>query len=299
MLRVWGCGCPGRGVRLRHRHQRGRRDPHQLPRRRGRRARAAASRSVFDDGTAKPAEVVGTDPLTDLAIIKAEDASRTHPGAAGPLGHLDVGEQVVAIGSPFGLEATVTSGIVSALHRPVSVGGQGGSGDHLPRDPDRRRDQPGQLRRPAGEHAGRGRRHQLLDPYGASSSRTPEAPSASASRSRSTRCSRSSTSSATARRPRTPASGSRCRTSRSTTSCSAARASPRSRWIGGRRGRTRGVATWWSRSTTSRSPTLLAGRHDPRPPARRHGHADRRTRRRAAAARSDTRQRRGGAGLMT
>jgi putative serine protease PepD len=83
---------------------------------------------VFDDGTARPAEVVGTDPLTDLAIIKAEDASGLTPAPLGQSGNLDVGEQVVAIGSPFGLEATVTSGIVSALHRPVSVGGgQGGS----------------------------------------------------------------------------------------------------------------------------------------------------------------------------
>jgi len=82
---------------------------------------------VFDDGTAKPAEVVGTDPLTDLAIIRADEASGLTPAPLGQSRNLDVGEQVVAIGSPFGLEATVTSGIVSALHRPVSVGGQGGS----------------------------------------------------------------------------------------------------------------------------------------------------------------------------
>ena len=80
---------------------------------------------AFNDGKTVPAQVVGTDPLTDLAIIKAEGVSGLKPATLGESKNLDVGEQVVAIGSPFGLEATVTSGIVSALHRPVSVGGQG------------------------------------------------------------------------------------------------------------------------------------------------------------------------------
>ncbi len=76
----------------------------------------------FNDGTTAPAQVVGTDPLTDLAVIRAQGVSGLTPAKLGESGNLDVGEQVVAIGSPFGLEATVTSGIVSALHRPVSVG---------------------------------------------------------------------------------------------------------------------------------------------------------------------------------
>jgi len=76
----------------------------------------------FNDGTAAEAEVVGTDPVTDLAVIKAQDVSGLTPAKLGKSGNLDVGEEVVAIGSPFGLEATVTSGIVSALNRPVSVG---------------------------------------------------------------------------------------------------------------------------------------------------------------------------------
>ncbi|MFZ5845799.1 MAG: trypsin-like peptidase domain-containing protein [Actinomycetota bacterium] len=79
----------------------------------------------FNDGSTAPAEVIGTDPLTDLAVIKAQDVSGLTPAKLGQSGNLDVGEQVVAIGSPFGLDATVTSGIVSALHRPVSVSGQG------------------------------------------------------------------------------------------------------------------------------------------------------------------------------
>ncbi len=84
---------------------------------------------AFNDGKTAPAEVVGTDPLTDLAIIKAQGVSGLTPATLGESGNLDVGEQVVAIGSPFGLEATVTSGIVSALHRPVSIADQGSSID--------------------------------------------------------------------------------------------------------------------------------------------------------------------------
>jgi putative serine protease PepD len=70
---------------------------------------------------------VGTDPLTDLAVIQAKGVSGLTPATLGKSGNLDVGENVVAIGSPFGLQATVTSGIVSALQRPVSVGGSTGT----------------------------------------------------------------------------------------------------------------------------------------------------------------------------
>jgi putative serine protease PepD len=76
----------------------------------------------FNDGTTAPATIVGTDPLTDLAVIKAKGVSGLDPATLGHSDQLDVGEAVVAIGSPFGLDATVTTGIVSALNRPVSVG---------------------------------------------------------------------------------------------------------------------------------------------------------------------------------
>ena len=76
----------------------------------------------FADGTSADAEVLGTDPLTDTAVIKAEDVSDLTPATIGKSANLGVGEGVVAIGSPFGLDATVTSGIVSALDRPVNVG---------------------------------------------------------------------------------------------------------------------------------------------------------------------------------
>ncbi len=80
----------------------------------------------FNDGTVKRATILGTDPLTDLAVIKAQDVSGLQPATIGRSTSVAVGENVVAIGSPFGLEATVTSGIVSAVNRPVSVGSSEG-----------------------------------------------------------------------------------------------------------------------------------------------------------------------------
>ena len=76
----------------------------------------------FNDGTSADAEVLGTDPLTDTAVIKAQDVSGLTPATIGKSANLGVGQGVVAVGSPFGLDATVTSGIVSALNRPVNVG---------------------------------------------------------------------------------------------------------------------------------------------------------------------------------
>jgi putative serine protease PepD len=76
----------------------------------------------FNDGKSAPAEILGTDPLTDTAVIKAKDVSGLTPATIGSSGKLVVGQGVVAIGSPFGLDSTVTSGIVSALNRPVNVG---------------------------------------------------------------------------------------------------------------------------------------------------------------------------------
>jgi putative serine protease PepD len=83
----------------------------------------------FNDGSKAEATVLGTDPLTDTAVIQAKDVTGLTPATIGKSADLKVGEGVVAIGSPFGLESTVTSGIVSALNRPVDVGsdGQGNS----------------------------------------------------------------------------------------------------------------------------------------------------------------------------
>jgi putative serine protease PepD len=83
---------------------------------------------TFHDGRTVEAEVLGLDPLTDLAVIQAADASDLQPADLGNSDDLRVGEQVIAFGSPLGLDGTVTSGIVSALNRPVTAGGgQGGN----------------------------------------------------------------------------------------------------------------------------------------------------------------------------
>jgi putative serine protease PepD len=79
-------------------------------------------RVYFEDGTSAPAEILGTDPLTDTAVIKAEGVTDLAPATIGQSANLDVGQDVIAFGAPFGLDSTVTSGIVSALDRPVNVG---------------------------------------------------------------------------------------------------------------------------------------------------------------------------------
>ncbi|WP_407550645.1 trypsin-like peptidase domain-containing protein [Streptomyces sp. Pv4-95] len=93
---------------------------------------------TFSDGSKKTAEVVGTDPDKDLALIKVRGAKGLTKATLGDSGKVAVGDPVVAIGSPEGLTGSVTSGIVSALNRDVTVakdedqgqgqGGQGGGG---------------------------------------------------------------------------------------------------------------------------------------------------------------------------
>ncbi len=77
----------------------------------------------FNDGSSADATIVGRDPLTDLAVIRAEDVSGLKPAMMGDSDGLQVGQQVVAVGAPFGLESTVTTGVVSALNRPVATRG--------------------------------------------------------------------------------------------------------------------------------------------------------------------------------
>ncbi|WP_327704292.1 trypsin-like peptidase domain-containing protein [Streptomyces decoyicus] len=90
---------------------------------------------TFSDGSRKTAEVTGTDPGKDLALIKVRGAKGLTAASLGDSDKISVGDQVVAIGSPEGLTGSVTSGIVSALNRDVTVpkeqgqgqdGGQGG-----------------------------------------------------------------------------------------------------------------------------------------------------------------------------
>ncbi|MFI8828170.1 S1C family serine protease [Streptomyces sp. NPDC053431] len=82
------------------------------------------------DGKSYDAKVVGTDPDKDLALIKLEGASGLKAATLGDSSKVRVGDEVVAIGSPEGLTGTVTSGIVSALDRDVTVAKEdGGQGD--------------------------------------------------------------------------------------------------------------------------------------------------------------------------
>jgi putative serine protease PepD len=74
-----------------------------------------------NDGRVLTAKVVGTDPLSDLAVIKVDNPSGLTPAALGDSGKLNVGDTAVAIGSPLGLTGTVTDGIVSTLNRTISV----------------------------------------------------------------------------------------------------------------------------------------------------------------------------------
>jgi S1-C subfamily serine protease len=74
------------------------------------------------EGQMYPAEVVGTEPNSDLALLKVDaPAAKLHPLKLGDSSKMEVGDPVVAIGNPFDLQRTVTSGIVSALQREIQA----------------------------------------------------------------------------------------------------------------------------------------------------------------------------------
>ncbi|WP_433698524.1 trypsin-like peptidase domain-containing protein [Nocardiopsis sp. CA-288880] len=77
---------------------------------------------LFNDGTSAPAEVLGADTVSDIAVIQAEGRNDLEPATLGDSEQVGVGADVVAIGSPLGLSGTVTTGVVSALNRPVNTG---------------------------------------------------------------------------------------------------------------------------------------------------------------------------------
>ncbi|MHB9860735.1 S1C family serine protease [Streptomyces sp. YIM S03343] len=95
---------------------------------------ASSIKVQTSNGKSYTAEVVGTDSKKDLALIKLQNASGLKAAALGNSSGVQVGDEVVAIGSPEGLTGTVTSGIVSALNRDVTVStdenqGQNQNGD--------------------------------------------------------------------------------------------------------------------------------------------------------------------------
>ncbi len=81
-------------------------------------------RVVDSEGKRYDATLVGRSPVYDLAVLEVKGATSLRPAALGASARLNVGEEVVAIGSPLGLSSTVTAGIVSALNRPVTTGEQ-------------------------------------------------------------------------------------------------------------------------------------------------------------------------------
>jgi serine protease Do len=86
---------------------------------------------TFADGTIVPATVVGTDPDSDLAVVKVDVAAdKLRPVQFADSTQIKVGQLAIAIGNPFGLEGTMTTGIVSALGRTMPAGGlsQNGNG---------------------------------------------------------------------------------------------------------------------------------------------------------------------------
>jgi S1-C subfamily serine protease len=84
---------------------------------------------VFNDGKEAPANLVGRDPKTDLAVLKVDNVDNLTVARLGDSDKVRVGEEVIAAGSPLGLRSTVTHGIVSALHRPIPLSGDGSDTD--------------------------------------------------------------------------------------------------------------------------------------------------------------------------
>jgi len=88
--------------------------------------RSSRGRASFTDGREYRVTIVGRDPLSDLAVLRAE-ADGLEPAALGDAETLHVGQLVVAIGNPHGFEGSVTAGVVSALGRTLTAAGRNGA----------------------------------------------------------------------------------------------------------------------------------------------------------------------------
>jgi putative serine protease PepD len=87
----------------------------------------ASTLVTFHDGRSAAFSVVAADPTSDVAVVRVQGITGLIPISFGHSGGLHVGQPVVAVGSPLGLEDTVTIGVISALHRPVSTVADGGN----------------------------------------------------------------------------------------------------------------------------------------------------------------------------
>jgi putative serine protease PepD len=85
---------------------------------------------TFNNGKTSQARIVATDPAGDIAVIKAEGVSGLTPAKFGNSDSMRVGDTVLAIGSPLGLQGSVTEGIISSLHRTITEGDQAGGSAH-------------------------------------------------------------------------------------------------------------------------------------------------------------------------
>ncbi|MEB3984172.1 trypsin-like peptidase domain-containing protein [Mycobacterium sp. 663a-19] len=85
--------------------------------------------ATFADGRTAPFAIVGADAATDIAVVRIQGVAGLRPITMGSSAGLQVGQSVAAIGAPLGLDGTVTTGVISALHRPVSGIVGPGSGD--------------------------------------------------------------------------------------------------------------------------------------------------------------------------
>ncbi len=86
---------------------------------------------TFTNGKTVSATIVKTDPQEDLALIQAQGVSGLKAATFGDSDNLQIGDTVIAIGNELGLSNSVSAGIVSALHRQVTVGGEGGGGQSV------------------------------------------------------------------------------------------------------------------------------------------------------------------------